>query len=423
MKNKITLLSAVMLFIGSSVFCQNKTQSIGIGEISIIEQVGNDLWAGSASQGIGYYNSSSGTWTYYNHTNTPQFASDSITSIVSYSIGGNNKVYFGTTNGVVEFKNGVWSVPTATAGKYICGLSLAMSDTMWVATRNEGLIMMDQTFNLVRSYTTSNSLIPSTQIKGGQNGGRSCRGYCYGTQDSGMFYTRSGGRYFAWDTSAAHFGMVDNHVTSVWTDISCSPAKWVIGTEAGLSICTDTFPCINFTTRNGLSQNNITSLSQDCRGNMWIGTADSGVMMYNFTSFTRITTANGLTSNKVTAICFAAGSCTGYVSTADGNIALLDTNGRVDRVMTSVEKISSESFKVTVYPQPASGIVTFAFGKTISTGELILTDLSGRTVVNTTLRETNTANLNVSALPTGLYLYHTSISGQMVKTGKIMVVN
>jgi ligand-binding sensor domain-containing protein/anti-sigma regulatory factor (Ser/Thr protein kinase) len=69
---------------------------------------------------------------------------------------------------------------------------------------------------------------------------------------------------------------------------------------SGEILC-QTLPFQSYTTRDGLPSNHITSLCQDSRGYLWIGT-DNGLSMYDGTEFKNFTTADGLSNLYITDI-------------------------------------------------------------------------------------------------------------------------
>ena len=111
MGRKITFIAVVLLLSVYQVFSQNlrSIQTVGLGQVTIIEEaLNNDVWVGSASQGVAFYSGTTQTWKYYNTGNTPQFKSDSITSISFGVIGGVQHAFIGTTNGLVYNHGGPW---------------------------------------------------------------------------------------------------------------------------------------------------------------------------------------------------------------------------------------------------------------------------------------------------------------------------
>ena len=430
MGRKAIFIAAILLF-ASHLFSQNLRgiQNIGLGEITIIEEaLNNDVWVGSASQGVALYKDSNQSWTYYNTTNPPQFKSDSITSISFGVIGGVQHAFIGTTNGLVYNHGGPWDTLALASSSYgdrfITGVSLIGSDTLWASTRN-GLLAYDtSTLQITKIYNTSNSTIPYNHTNCSARHGQSCSLYAAGTPDSGAFYTINAGTTFTKiDTSGPDFKLVDNRVNAICIDNNCT--RLMIGTMGGLSICPVGIPCQNITTANGLPENNVTSISEDCHGYIWVGTPDSGIVIFNSPGTTivgRITTANGLTNNQITSISFAGGDCTGYVSMGDGNLGVVDTSYQVTQIINGVNNISQSNFDVKVYPQPSGSQITFLFGSELTDGNIYLTDISGRSIRNISISNTSIISTDVSSLSEGLYFYTISADGQQLKTGKVEVV-
>jgi hypothetical protein len=425
---KLKFISTLLLIsLSWSAFCQNSRsiENVGLGVLIIIETATNgDVWAGSLDKGVAFINGSTGQTVYFGqqYGNT-QFKNDSITSISYGIVGGAQVAFIGTKNGLISIRNGVVdsiNIPDP----HVTGVSLAGSDTLWVSTPT-GLLALDTgaAHTVKAIYNTGNSSIPFNLVSVSGRGGKQCAGEVGGSPNSGAFYT-AGGTFVKIDTSLPGYKLVDNRVTTILRDNNCN--VFLIGTMGGFSICPRGQQCRNFTTANGLPQNEVTSLGQDCNGNVYIGTRDSGVVIFsNPNTFTRLTTSNGLTDNHVTAISFSGGQgsdCSGYIGTRDGNLAQVDSNKVVVRVLNGVADVSIDVYTVNVYPQPSGTQVTFALGRELNSGELSLTDLSGRTVQTLSITNRSTITADVSMLPQGLYFYRLADSGRTVKTGKVQIV-
>jgi hypothetical protein len=73
-----------------------------------------------------------------------------------------------------------------------------------------------------------------------------------------------------------------------------------------------------------------------------------------------------------------------------------------------------------VFPNPASNLLTFEFDKII-TGELVLMNQLGQIVAKSSIDGQSNIQLNISNLPTGVYLYHSiNNSGELLSSGKIL---
>ncbi|HLP50748.1 MAG TPA: T9SS type A sorting domain-containing protein [Chitinophagales bacterium] len=415
--NKQYLLLILSFAINAITFGQiepRSIESIGLNDISIIELPGNgDIWAGSSSQGIAFYNSTGANWTYYNTSNTPQLASDNIRAIAVMAIGTAQHAVIGTSNGAVDFVDAIPASLSSLPETSVRGV-VYRPDSLWVLTDNN-ITRYDST---IAFRTTAASPLPNITCT--QKTNSACGGVWVGTANNGCFYTTNGVNYTYIDTTPANQKLVDNRVNAIAVDNNCV-AKF-IGTKGGFSVCPVANPCQNFTTANGLPQNDITSIATGC-GKIWLATRDSGVVVFTPPStFTRVTMANGLPDNNITAIAVNPANCMAYIGTADGNITLVDTARNVLNVLSGIEKVNRHSFVVSVYPQPAAGQLNFIFENEIAIGELHITDISGRMVTVAQLRNAARATADVSALPSGLYFYQLYSSNQLIKTGKAEVI-
>ncbi|HUZ08101.1 MAG TPA: two-component regulator propeller domain-containing protein, partial [Candidatus Paceibacterota bacterium] len=149
---------------------------------------------------------------------------------------------------------------------------------VWVGTRFGGLFQF-QTNHFVRA--------PGAEILGGQI--------------SALFEDRSGQRWAGTQSGLASF----------------DGQKWKL-----------------FTTRDGLSENNVRAIAQDADGNLWIGTENGGLNLFKDGKFSAIQkSADGLPGNDITCLC-AAKSGGLWVGTYDHGLALFQ-NGKWTRFSTT----------------------------------------------------------------------------------------
>jgi ligand-binding sensor domain-containing protein len=107
-------------------------------------------------------------------------------------------------------------------------------------------------------------------------------------------------------------GLPDNNVHGVAIDHNNN--KW-FGTQSGVSKYTDS-TWTAYTTADGLIDNDVKCIAVDSSGNIWAGT-DFGVSKFNGTQWTSYTVADGLVNNSVTCI----------MADADGSVWFGTTNG------------------------------------------------------------------------------------------------
>ena len=413
MKSKFLLLALFCFFIFSA-FSQvsRSVESIGITNIDIIELAGNgDIWAGSATQGVAFYKADISTWSYFDSLNSP-LKSNAITSIAISAVGGVPHSFIGTLNGGVITQSGPWDSIPNTAGLNIRGIAYR-PDSLWVVT-GPNIIRYDSSFAQAQSFPN-----PYPGITCVESGVAQCAGFWYGTMNKGAYFTSNGTNFTdSINTSIGGGQSVHNHVNAMAVDVNCG--RVFVGTQGGFSASPlNGPPCQNYTTANGLPQNDITAVVVGCNGNVWLGTRDSGVVVYNTTTFqfTRVTTI----SNNVTALACSQ-NCVTYVGAKDGSITQVDSAKNVIGVMTGVKNIQRDVFAVNVFPQPAGNQINFSFEREITNGELLLTDISGRTIQYLAVKNTNMVTADVSSLNSGIYFYQLYSNKQLVKTGKVDVV-
>lgn len=390
------------------------TESIGLNDISIIEFAGNgDIWAGSRGEGVAFYEAAGSSWVYYNQANTATLQSDTITAIVATAFAGSQHAVIGTTNGAVDFIDATPVAITSLPEPVVRGV-VYHADSLWILT-NSKITRYD---SLLVFKTSANSPLPGVTCT--QRGVVNCSGIWAGTANNGCFYTENGTTFAYIDTSVANQKLVDNRVNAIALDNQCI-AKF-IGTKGGFSVCPVGNPCQNFTTANGLPQNDIVTISAGC-GTTWLGTRDSGIVLFNPpASFTRLTTANGLTDNRIKSVSSNPQTCKTYIAMGDGNIAVADSTKSIVEVYSGVTKLSAPGFAVRVFPQPANSQLNFVLDNPLADGQLQLTDITGRVVSMYTIKEQQQFVLNVDGLQQGMYFYQLYKGAQVVKTGKVDIV-
>jgi ligand-binding sensor domain-containing protein len=251
-------------------------------------------------------------------------------------------------------------------------------------------------------------------------GNNACSNYWAGTVSDGCFATQDGVNYITLDTTIANRKLVDNRVNTCFNDRNCQAV--LVGTKGGFSRCPAGLPCQNFTTANGLIENDITAIMEDCTGRIWLGTRDSGMMIFDAGTFTRLTTANGLPDNHIMSVGLITNDCTVWVGSKDGNITVVDSAKQVVNILTAIRKYDNET-AVRVFPQPATNHVQFTFDRQVS-AEFRMVDIKGQSVFVQQLNNASFINADVSGFATGMYFYSvTDPYKGVTKTGKVSVIH
>jgi ligand-binding sensor domain-containing protein len=409
-------LPALLLGACCAAFSQGirSIENIGFGEITILELAGNgDVWAGSEGHGLAFYRADSAKWLYYNHANTPQLPSDTITAININMVGGVQHAFIGTTQGATDISGTMATVITGLPQTEVKGI-FYRPDSLWVLTTSK-LVRYDSSVTHVIDYSPTQAPFRTTQ-----RGISNCSGVWLATLNKGAVYTTNGTNFTTIDTFISNKKLVDNRVTSIAVEPNCN-AKF-IGTMGGFSMCPEGNNCRNFTVDSGLPQNAITSVAFAC-GKVWIGTLSQGIAVLNLpgNTFSYIDADSGLPDDSITSISANDQNCTVYVGSKSGDVVILDSTVHVVNILSGIEKARNESFATRVFPNPASSQVNFVFEYPIVSGQLVITDVNGRTLQSIDLQYKSNATVDVSQLQPGLYFYQVYSGNTLVKTGKVTV--
>lgn len=422
MKSKTILCNILLCFPFLSAFSQNmkSLESVGIDQVTIIEIASQgDIWVGTMGAGLKRYDAAGNLITWFTRANNPLLASDTINAIALGPVGGVQYAFVGTPSGLSYCKAAsTYAINTLLPSETnVTALALTAGDSL-VSFSATGAAVLDTNHIRLSSLPLPFQHISCAE---GMNDYSCLKGVTIGSVDSGVAFTTDYINY----TTITTPDLVNDSVTAVYVDHGCT-ARF-IGTRHGFSFCPVGHPCANFTTSNSaLPDNYITAINQGCSGDVWIGTRSAGIAVFNpqAQSFTTITTANGLSTDSITAISFRFDSCSGvgYVGTADGNVAVVDSNRSVIKLVTGIQSVPNNSISVRIFPQPATSQVNFLFGAELQNERFNYTDITGRVLGSYDLKNVSNFALNVSELTTGLYLYQIYSSNGIVKSGKFEVV-
>lgn len=158
-----------------------------------------------------------------------------------------------------------------------------------------------------------------------------------------------------------------------------------------------------YTMKDGLPINDITKVSEDVEGNLWIGTAGGGLSKYKDGRFTNYTTKDGLTDNYVSLIVFDRQGRL-FVGTQNGGLSLF----KDDRFVSV--KTQKEFTNRLAFCEDRNGNLWLGAGKVLSrlkdghvdsdSGEVTLP-----ATINT-LYEDHHGNLWIGTSGGGVYRYH-----------------
>lgn len=390
-------------------------RSIDFTDISIIEISPNgNVWVGSVAGGCAAYFAATQQWSGFTTANS-SMRSDSVTAISLYTINGVAHSFMGSKNGIgFRYGNNNWdTIPDLVSRSITDIVRSQASNQLFVAT-NEGISYYNDTSLLYQGdITTANSTIPSNKITCFNSKPLTCAGFYAGTADTGYFFTTDGVNFTHKTTGNSN--LIDNRVNCIYVNNDCS-GDVLAGTKGGLSVCNSS-TCTNFTTQNGLPENDVTALEKDCKGNIWIGTANNGIAIYNGSTFQYITTTNGLSSNRIADI-KCKSDCECWIGTVDGGLTVLDSSLNVQNIINSISNIIPGGF--VVYPQPATDNLVIPVNELNKHTTLKVYDLTGKELAVEPKYTDTRVEFSVTHLAAGTYIYALQ-QGNNATKGKFVV--
>lgn len=410
---KHTTLLGTFMICGILAIAQQR--SLTFNDVSVIEIAPNgNVWMGSMSQGCSAFIAGAQTWSNFSTANSIM-QSDTVTCIKLFSIGGVSHSFMGSTNGIGYKHGAAWDSITHLPNSHVTAMSQSPDHIFYVATRNGISAYNDTTLAHLADYTTANSNLPSSNISCFQSKALSCNGFYAGTTDSGYFYSPDAVSYTHY--SASNSQLIFNWVNCLYVDNNCA-GKVYVGTKGGLSICTGA-NCDNYSITTGLPDNDITAIEKSPDGRTWIGSRNSGVMIFNDTAFQFITTADGLPSNRITDI-KCKPDCTCWIGTADAGAVIVNCNGQVSAIPTSIQSIQRKSCNISIFPNPATNILTIKADLFLNGAQLSMYDRMGQLTQTGTVNGTQT-QVDISQRSPGIYFYRITQGGQSISSGKLLV--
>lgn len=236
---------------------------------SLMEDSKGNIWF-SGIGGVGYYNGQQ--FTYF--TNEKGFTGDINSALIEDSKG---NIWFGNSNGVYNYDG-------------------------------EKLTVFKEEHGLINNYTPDQNLGLQFRINAIMEDMQG--DFWWATQGSGVM--KYDGQKITHFTEKE--GLIHNYISTILEDSKGniwfgSGGKGVTGRGVSRynpnsinSLERSNGSFINFTTKEGLSGNQITDMLEDKTGNIWFATFANGVTRYNGQNFTHFTTEEGLNFNGVSCI-------------------------------------------------------------------------------------------------------------------------
>jgi ligand-binding sensor domain-containing protein/serine phosphatase RsbU (regulator of sigma subunit) len=197
---------------------------------------------------------------------------------------GERFVSFTKKDGLIN--NQVWNICQDHTGKF------------WFGT-NEGISVYDPKETIIEKAFKNISIIDGIQSK-------SVRSIC-ADKDQNLWIGTWGGKVAKFDIGKNKFEAVPSLNESVNDFVNClmidKKNKLWVGTINGIATYDINSGIVkHIRTIDGLSDNDVTSLFQDSKGNIWIGTKQKGISLFNGSTYKLLNAEQGLTFNSITSI-------------------------------------------------------------------------------------------------------------------------
>jgi len=215
---------------------------------------------------------------------------------------------------VTQYIHDTWQIKDGLPQDTIFAITQTGDGYIWIATTN-GLARFDG----VRFTTFDNRNTPGIKnnkifalFKGSDDS------LWIGTGGGGVIRLKQG----KFKTYTTKEGLTHDDVRAFYEDREGS--LW-IGTENGLNrLKNEKFTV--YTTKEGLANNSVKSIYRDRQGNLWIGTAGGGLNRFKDGKFDTYTTKDGLTQDYIRAI-YEDSKGTLWIGTVGGGITLRENHG------------------------------------------------------------------------------------------------
>ena len=348
----------------------------------------------------------------------------------SIAIDNNNNLWVGGS-GVTKFDGTNW---TSYPSTYIRVIKIDPSGNIWAGTDGQGLFKYDG--NTWSQYTTADGLVNNTVhaiefdksgniwigtgdvMRPGQGGiskfnGTEWKNYTVADglvindvrsiaidqQGNKWFGTSAGISKFNdtfWTTYTTSDGLVYNTVRSIFIDETGN--KWFGTYGGGLS----KFDGLNWETIYNLPDNYVWDIVKDNEGNIWFGTS-GGVTMFDGTTWTTLTTADGLIDNNVYSI----------ATDAIGNMWFGTFKGISKFSGFTVNILKKQHEDLQVFPNPSSNTITINYPDFSSKSKTIsIKNILGQEVYLEKTDFFKQKTINLSELKNGIYFLRLTIDNK-----------
>jgi len=317
----------------------------------ILETDKGQIWFATDNNGIVVYDGSG-----YSQLDNALIARKKIICINEYD----NRIFLGTSDGLVVYENNEWSSVRGTDGYYINALAHDANGNLWLATET-GIIRLQ--LSGVVEYLTEEDGLPSRQISS----------LIFDNEDNIWLTSKRGGlimlRNSNFNNISTKNGLSSRFVNSVF---ELNGGVMAIGNDNGGIDLMKNGIISPMNLKTNLQNISIKDIIQDKHGNVWIATY-KGLLKVNGENETLFAKEEGMASDNVRCL-FEDRSGNIWVGAKDGGLVRLGTNG--SKKIYSIENGLSDNYVFCINQLPNGDIIvgTYHGGINIiaTTGEIEL---------------------------------------------------
>jgi signal transduction histidine kinase/ligand-binding sensor domain-containing protein len=262
--------------------------------LTAFEDNQHNIWVGSANSGFAYYNPAFDNYSLFQ----TGVVSDAVTTAVGM---GSNISWAGTTNGLLMLsKNSINDFAIQKhlfRGKRITALTKDKRNNIWAAVQDDGLYILNAQGTTIKTYRQNDSLTLTNGVL-----------HLFCDSKSRVFACTETGYcvFTSTDKWVSFYLRNQQPVTTGWYILNAYEDRqkniW-LSKHLGVDVLDSNLQKINEiqsgSQRSPIPRTLITACTQDEKGDMWIGTLNNGIYVYNGKELKSYTIADGLNSNVI----------------------------------------------------------------------------------------------------------------------------
>ncbi len=261
---------------------------------SLVEDSKQNIWLATDQEGALKYDGKD--FTLFNENNG--LSSNQVYSIIGDYEG---NIWIGTNNGGADLYNNesfvTYTDKQGLSSNKIGGIYSDETNSMLIGTQGFGLNILNDN----KTITQINELKNTSIISINQNK----EGDIYaGVVNDGVYVLKKGGNKFSIKTHINHNtkDKKNNIVEPLKIVFDKKGNTWIGDFGSGLFCINKNNEIKNYNTLNGFASNSIFTLFEDSNDNLWIGTSDAGVIVFNGETFISYSEKDGLADKSVWSI-------------------------------------------------------------------------------------------------------------------------